>query len=363
MVSMIRAAALRGLTPLVDSLGGDGAALLARFRVPPGAVDPVSDPRGHRPADADGTPADDGPDAADVLIRSSTAGRILETAAAELTCPDLGLRLAEQQGPDVLGPLAVAVENSATMGEALDCASRFLFVHSPALRVSRIDDPEGAPGVMGLLYGSTEPDPPPPQAVDLGLGVFHRIVAVLGGGPYGLRSAHLPHPPLAPVSRYTDFFGTDVRFERDAAVLRVPSELASRPMHGGDETVRAIAIDYLENHFDRPGRTVTDRVRTALIRSLGTGPPRIPSIARLLRMHPRTLQRHLSAEGTTFETVLDEVRRDTAHRLITRTDLPFSQVTAMVGLAEQSALTRVSRRWFGETPRAVRRAGARSGRD
>ncbi|MBW0101118.1 AraC family transcriptional regulator [Pseudonocardia sp. KRD291] len=357
MASMIRAAALRGLTPLVDSLGGDGAALLARFRVPPGAVDPVP----VDPAAGDATEHGDatdpgGPDAPDVLIRSATAGRILETAAAELDCPDLGLRLAEHQGPDVLGPLAVAVENSATMGEALDCASRFLFVHSPALRVSRIDDPEGAPGVMGLLYGSTEPDPPPPQAVDLGLGVFHRIVLVLGGGPYGLRSAHLPHPPLAPVSRYREFFGTDVRFERDAAVLRVPSELASRPMHGGDETVRAIAIDYLENHFDRPGRTVTDRVRTALVRSLGTSPARIPSVARLLRMHPRTLQRHLAAEGTTFETVLDEVRREAAHRLITRSDLPFSQVTAMIGLAEQSALTRASRRWFGDTPRAVRRA-------
>lgn len=345
MVSMIRAAALRGLTPLVDSLGGDGTALLARFRVPPGAVDPAG--------------PDEGPDAADVLIRSGTAGRILEAAAAELDCPDLGLRLAEQQGPEVLGPLAVAVENSATMGEALDCASRFLFVHSPALRVSRIDDPEGAPGVMGLLYGSTEPEPPPPQAVDLGLGVFHRIVLVLGGGPYGLRSAHLPHASLAPVSRYREFFGAEVRFDRGAAVLRVPADLAARPMHGGDETVRAIAIDYLENHFDRPGRTVTDRVRTALVRSLGTAPVRIGSIARLLRMHPRTLQRHLTAEGTTFETVLSEVRRDVAHRLITRTDLPFSQVTAMVGLAEQSALTRVSRRWFGDTPRAVRRAGSR----
>lgn len=349
MASMIRAAALRGLAPLVDGLGGDGAALLARFRVPPDAVDP----------EGAGGPGEV-PDGSDVLIRSSTAGRILETAAGELGCPDLGLRLAEQQGPGVLGPLAVAVQNSATMGEALDCASRYLFVHSPALRVSRIADPEGAPGVMGLLYGSTEAEPAPPQAVDLGLGVFHRVILVLGGGPYGLRSAHLPHPPLAPADRYTAFFGADVRFGRDAAVLRVPADLAARPLHGVDETVRAIALEYLDNHFDRPGRTVTDRVRTALGRSLGTSPARISAVGRLLRMHPRTLQRHLAAEGTTFESVLDEVRRDTAHRLITRTDLPFSQVAAMVGLAEQSALTRTCRRWFGATPRAVRRRVGRS---
>lgn len=344
-VSMIRAAALRGLTPLVDALGGDGAGLLARFRVPVDAVDP--------PDDAPGADTPDG----DVLIRADTAARILEAAASALECPDLGLRLAERQGLDILGPLAVVLENSPTLGEALEAAGRYLFVHSPALRVARVDDPEAAHGVMGLLYdGRGEgAGPPPTQSVDLGIGVFHRIITLLAGGPYGLRSVHLPHPPLAPEERYRAFFGVDVRFERAAAVLRVPADLANRPRAGGDETVRAIAVDYLETHFEGPGRTVTDRVRAALTRSLGAGPTRIGSVARLLRMHPRTLQRHLALEGTTFETVLDEVRRDTAHRLITRTDLPFTQVTAMVGLAEQSALTRASRRWFGESPRALRR--------
>ena len=343
MVSMIRAAALRGLTPLIDSLGGDGAALLSRFRVPVDAVDPPER-------------EDAGPDlAGDVPIRSATAGRVLEAAAQQLDCPDLGLRLAERQGLEILGPLAVALENSATLGEALDCASRYMFVHSPSLRVSRIDDPDQVPGVIGLLYGSTEAEPAPPQAVDLGLGVFHRVIAGLAGPDYGLRSAHLPHPPLVAAGRYREFFGAEVRFDRAAAVLRVPAALAARPLHGGDETVRTLAIDYLESHFDRPGRSVTDRVRGTLARSLGTSPARIGAVARLLRMHPRTLQRHLAAEGTTFEQVLDEVRRDAALRLITRTDLPFSQVTAMVGLGEQSALTRASRRWFGDSPRAVRR--------
>ena len=53
---------------------------------------------------------------------------------------------------------------------------------------------------------------------------------------------------------------------------------------------------------------------------------------------------------------LDDVRRAAAHRLITQTDLPLSQVTAMVGLAEQSALSRAARRWFGLSPRELRRS-------
>jgi AraC-like DNA-binding protein len=335
MDSMVRAASLRGLPPLVDALGGDGAELLARFRVPMQALD--SD---------------------DAVIPSPAAAQILETAAAELGCPDLGLRLAGQQNATVLGPLALAIENSPTFGAALETANRFLFVHSPALTVSQIPDPAGRPGVVGLLYRGTEAEPLPPQVVDLGLGLFHRIIVLLHGGPYGLRSVHLPHAPLAPVASYTGFFGADVRFDRPDAVLRVPGGLAAMPVPGGHQVLRDIAVDYITSHFPAPGRSVADRVHLLLTQALGTSPVEVAAIARLLRTHPRTLQRRLAAEHTTYETILDDVRRATAARLITQTDLPFSQVTAMVGLAEQSALSRAARRWFGVSPRELRATAA-----
>jgi AraC-like DNA-binding protein len=96
-------------------------------------------------------------------------------------------------------------------------------------------------------------------------------------------------------------------------------------------------------------------VRLLLRRALGTSPVTISAVARLLTMHPRTLQRRLAAESTTFEAILDEVRREATERLITETDLPLAQVTALVGLTEPSALSRAGRRWFGRSPRELRR--------
>jgi AraC-like DNA-binding protein len=335
MEPMVRAAGLRGLTALVDELGGDGAALLARFHI-----------------------AADAPDSDDAVIRSGTAGRVLETAAAELSCPDLGLRLAGQQTTSVLGPLALAIENSATFGDALDCTSRFLFVHSPALTVTQVPDPSGRPGVIGIRYTGVEPLPP--QVTDLGLGLLHRIVLLLHGGRYGLRSVHLPHPPLAAVVRYTTFFGADVRFDQPAAVLRVPHSLTAQPVPGGNRVLRDAALEYLRSNFPDPGQTVAALVRQLLTQALGTSPVDIASIARLLRTHPRTLQRQLAGEGFTFEALLDEVRRAAAYRLITQTPVPLTQVTAMVGFTEQSALSRAARRWFGVSPRALRSGTGRN---
>ncbi|NUS58484.1 MAG: helix-turn-helix domain-containing protein, partial [Streptomycetaceae bacterium] len=75
----------------------------------------------------------------------------------------------------------------------------------------------------------------------------------------------------------------------------------------------------------------------------------------------RTLQRRLAQEGTSFQAILDDVRKTAAHRLLTGTDMPFSQVASLVELAGQAALTRAARRWFGKPPSQVRRE-ARHGR-
>jgi AraC-like DNA-binding protein len=334
MGSMVRAAGLRGLPALIDDLGGDGRALFAAYGVDAALVDTD-----------------------DAVFPSLVAGRLLEAAAADRDCPDLGLRLAARQDTAILGPLAIAIENSATLGEALDCATRFLFVHSPALTIAQIADPSGRPGVVGLRYGSTEMDPMPPQVCDNGLGLLHRITVLLSGGRYGLRSVHLTHRPLAPVARYTEFFGADVRFGQPAAVLRVPATLIEARVDGANRVLREVALAYMRAHFPAPEQPLEEQVRRLITQSLGSSPADIAAVARRLRIHPRTLQRRLAAAGTSFEQVRDGVRRETAHRLITTTDLPFSQVTAMVGLTEQSALTRAVRRWYGVSPRDLRRTG------
>jgi AraC-like DNA-binding protein len=71
-------------------------------------------------------------------------------------------------------------------------------------------------------------------------------------------------------------------------------------------------------------------------------------------MHPRTLQRRLREEGTTFEAIKDEARQDLAQRYLAQPDVPLTQITALLGYSEQSALGRSCRRWFGATPREMR---------
>ncbi len=334
---MIRAASLRGFEALVAELGGDPHRLLNSFGIGPAALS--SD---------------------DVRVSITAHDRMLDAAALELRCPDLGLRLAERQDLTILGQLSLAIEASETVRDALDCASRFLFIHSPALQIGIEPDPRAARGVLALTYRKDLHESLySPQAIELGLGLFHHVVTMLVGSS-GLRSVELPHPPQSPVARYLDFFGTEVRFGGPTAALRVERSFLDRRFASANRTIRLLAMEHLAAQHPDPNITYTARVRRAIAEILATGLPSLVQVSRLFALNPRTLQRRLAAEDTNFEALLESVRRDAVHRYLTTTNLPLGQVASMVGFSEQSSLSHAVRRWFGLSPRDLRRAGMMS---
>lgn len=329
---MIRATSLRGLAPLITELGGEPHAVLDRFGIPAESIDD-----------------DDG------MVSLTAFDRMLDATALEFDCPDLGLRLAERQDLHILGPVAVAIESSTTGAEALESAARFLFVHSPELAIGVGDDPWGRPGIVALTYRKDLAESSySPQGSELGLGLFRNTTVQLLGGTRGLRSVEIPHSPLSPVERYTRFFGTDVKFNRPEGALCVERRLLDERVASGDPETRRTAIEHLAGTYTDPSSTVQHRTRTAISGILPFSSPDIDTVSRLLSLHPRTLQRRLEAEGTSFARILDDLRRDRTHRYITTTDLPFGRVAQLVGFVEQATLSRAVRRWFGVSPRDLR---------
>lgn len=329
---MIRAASLRGFAPVVRALGGSPEELLDRFGI-----------------SADALASDD------ALISITAHDLMLDAAAAELTCADLGLRLAEAQDLSILGPLALAIEASSTAADAMDCASRYLFVHSPALRIDVAADPYDRKGVIALRYRKDLVESPySAQAMELGVGLFRRVAGALLGSGAGLRSVLFPHQPQSPIRRYTEFFDAHVRFGAPFAALCVERRVLDHVFAGKNELIRQVAVDHLARRYPDPATLTSVRVRRALAEGLGFAPPSLSRTARLLETHPRTLQRRLAKEGTTFERVLDDVRREAAHRYVTGTTLPLADVATLVGFGEQSTLTHAVRRWYGISPRDMR---------
>lgn len=334
-MSVIRSAGLRGFRATVAELGGNAEEFATAVGLPIAALD-----------------------ADDLLVPDQAVAAALELAAQRLDCPDLGLRISRRQDLDMLGPLALAIRNSPTLADVLECCSRYLFLHARSLHLALEPDPYGDRSVIALRYGIQPGLPTPVQGTDLGLAFVHRTFQRLVDERYGLRSVELPHRPAAPVRVYEEFFGAPVRVERPAAALRIPNRLASLSLSGGDENLHRLAMAFLAEQSGGADAAITPKVRAAVQQLLGTTAPEIAAVARLLTTHPRTLQRRLAAEGSSFAAIVDTVRRDEARRYLTTTDMPMSQVASLIGLSEQATFTRCCRRWWGTTPTAVRREAA-----
>lgn len=95
-------------------------------------------------------------------------------------------------------------------------------------------------------------------------------------------------------------------------------------------------MDYLISTIGESRPATTQLVRTLVRQLLPGGAVGLQDIARHVGLHPKTLQRRLSAEGATFGDLVDQTRRDTAQRLLLDTELTLDQLCRNLGYAEQS---------------------------
>ncbi|GAA4882856.1 AraC family transcriptional regulator [Kitasatospora terrestris] len=336
MGSLILATNLDGYGELVRELGADPGPLLARFGIRPG-IELVED----------------------AFVPFAPFARLLDVTAEELHCPDLGLRLSAWQGLRILGPVAVIARNCDTVLGAFVEIARYLHLHSPALRLSVAGpaDPGHRPGSTTFHFAVEEPGLRyPAQAHELSLANGYRIGRLLAGADLRARRVAFRHARLGPAAAYEELFGAPVHFEQDWCGIEMADADAARTIDNADPATRRIVERYLETAVPF-GTELAPRVADLTRRLLPTGTCGADAVAGHLGLHPRTLQRRLADEGTTFAAILDHERQQQAARLLANPGLRLSQIAGLLGYTEQSTFNRSFRRWHGTTPRAHRARG------
>lgn len=109
-------------------------------------------------------------------------------------------------------------------------------------------------------------------------------------------------------------------------------------------------LDHFFKDFPAPVTpSRTNEVKSCLRRRLPRGQVSIAALAEELGCSSRQLQRDLKAEGTRFQDVLAEVRRELSLHYLARQRYTPKEVAFLLGYSEPSAFHRAFRRWTGET--------------
>ncbi|WP_462159038.1 AraC family transcriptional regulator [Pseudoalteromonas sp. GB56] len=100
--------------------------------------------------------------------------------------------------------------------------------------------------------------------------------------------------------------------------------------------------------------TITQVMALLMEQHLATGKVSSKGIAAQFGMSEKTLQRRLSAEGTTFRAELDGIRQKKSHMLLCDTQLSISEIAYLCGYSEISAFHHAFTRWYAMSPSQYR---------
>jgi AraC-like DNA-binding protein len=281
---------------------------------------------------------------------------LLELAAAELDCPDFGMRLARRQcGAEMFGPLGLAMKNSRTFGDALTYVSEHTYAHSLAARIRLTRLSDGTFSAHDILLDGV---PVKTQLIEQIILVGHLAAMEMTGDHARVRRVHFRHQPVSPLGTYRRYFGCEVRFgQNEDGVLFSAADLAA-PVIDPDAAAFERVAAFIDSAFPRQLPPLYAQVRGVITRFLGSELCTNEDVAAELHLHPRTLHRRLRAEGTSFQKIKDEVRRDVMLYYLQQTRLDFTRISERLGFAEQSVMTRSCNRWFAASPTSVRRGKA-----
>lgn len=180
-----------------------------------------------------------------------------------------------------------------------------------------------------------------------------REVTGLALRPERVYFKHSAPPDTSPLER---FFGAPVVFGTDRDALSYRSEALDTQNLLGDPTIAKFFDTHLEAELAKlqDAHALDKRVRIQVSQVLSDGIPKISDIARRLGMSGRTLQRRLADSSLSYQTLVDEARRELAKRLLRETDYALAEISFLTGFSVQSAFTRAFKRWAGQTPRSYR---------
>jgi AraC-like DNA-binding protein len=102
------------------------------------------------------------------------------------------------------------------------------------------------------------------------------------------------------------------------------------------------------------GVPLSDRVRATMLEAFSITEPTIAHVCGRLKLSRSTLFRRLDDEGITFQSLLDETRKELAIRYLVKSDLNNQQIAHLVGYRDPNAFQRAFRKWTGMTPQALR---------
>lgn len=195
--------------------------------------------------------------------------------------------------------------------------------------------------------------------------MVHGLISWLSGQRIPLTLVEFAHPRPPYAREYTVIYSQNLRFDAERTRIRFDARLLRAPIIQNAATMKQFLRTAPQSVFlkYKDQKSLTARVRRRLRSSLrGEEWPFLDAIAREFNMAPTTLRRRLESEGSSYQGIKDELRRDAAIHYLCNSYLSVAEIASALGFQETSAFYRAFKKWCGAHPGEYRIRQGRSGK-
>jgi AraC-like DNA-binding protein len=263
--------------------------------------------------------------------------------------PALGLDCGHNIRAAQMGPLGLVLLNSANVGAALDALLR----HSHSL-LPAFDFELYIEGSRAILCATETLSLEPFRvfAIEVLIASMDVQVRTLIGGPIHSATLRLPYSEPAHAARYRDQFPGEIAIEFNQPVMEIEFDAAllATPIAFADPATAKLAEQFCSAQLGpQVAQGLLGQVRN-LVDSARGPLPTLQQLSQTFQASPRTLRRSLKAMDTSYQTLLDNSRRERALEWVAATSLTFQDIANRLGFSDVRSFRRAFKRWTGQTP-------------
>ncbi|MEK8018759.1 MAG: helix-turn-helix domain-containing protein [Candidatus Parabeggiatoa sp.] len=166
------------------------------------------------------------------------------------------------------------------------------------------------------------------------------------------------HAARNPVSVYEDFFKVPVTFQADFNALVSHHKEPDWPNKKARIETRESLEWQLACLRQELGMENTDEladIREAIVHNATKGDYTVFRLAQRMGMSLRSLQRRISASGSSARALLDEARYAKALSLLANERISIEKVASQLGFSDERSFRKAFQRWSQKTPALIRR--------
>jgi len=276
---------------------------------------------------------------------STTQFFSLWTALEQLNGPDAGAALALSIDRAVLPPSFLVAYHAKNFRDALQRVTRFKSLCAPEELKTALDG-NFTKVFLHWPFGDSQS----PQSL-----TDATFISIMALGRHGT-GQDLCHTKLelrrSKSELIAEYFQCPIKWNASQDILYLSNKELDLPFSHYNEELTTLLDKALAEALDqqRSNSSFSDKVRWLLKKCLTAGRPELKSIARELAISERSLQRHLSEEGGSFQSILSDTRHGLALDYLRDATYELSEIAFLLGYEDQASFYRSFQHWEQLSP-------------